>query len=740
MINPALWRQNAMRGSAVALLSAVLLTVGIVTPGHAATGPVTFDLRVLVVDDGSPMVGAIADRLATEGQPFDRIDLTSATRPTITPESLATSDGAGITARYTGIVTPNEAPSLLTEAERAALHAYESTFKVREVAAYTWAHPEVGLNYAANPGYIGEVDGMTATLSREALSGAFGYLDGTLVLDDLAADVSESWGYLATPLAPTESSSFTPLLTAPIPGTEAQGSLIGVHTTSGHERMVITFGSNQYQQHWKVLSHGIVTWLTRGVSLSYQRNYFSAHIDDVLLPDALWSIEGNCTIGDDCDPVMYPENAPGATSRMVPADVDHLVDWQARTGVKLDMTYNAVGAVEEKAATGGTDALEASLLASKSSLRWINHTWSHPYLGCVQDFSTIPWSCVRNADGSIQYMSRAAIYTEIRKNQDYAKKVALPNFSRNVLVTGEHSGLRSLPQMEVDSPMLAGALSDAKISWVASDASREKQVRQIGPATTVPRYPMNIYYNNETTAQAVDEYTWLYTSRADGGSGICEDNAATTCIAPLDPATGFDGYIVPLESRIALGHVLGNDPRPHFAHQTNLTGDRILYPVLDDLLADYSALFAANAPIVNPTMQDAGAELVRHADWASQSGSIAATVSGTTLKVTNTASVARNVPLTVPEGTRVIGRKGRLGAVLGASYAGQRSVSQKVSAGATLAFALGSDPGFAATATWPLAPAMADADPLTPQPLVEREEATIEVDLVEASSLLFSDG
>lgn len=263
---------SALRASLLALFTSVLLLLGWASPAAAATGSVTYSLRVLVIDDGSPMVAAIADRLSVEGQPFDRIDLTSASRPAITADSLATADRRGISARYIGLVTPNEAPSGLSADERAVLAAYAETFKVREVAAYTWAHPEVGLNYAADPGYMGAVDGMTATLTPEARATSFRYLDGTLTLDDLDPAVQESWGYLALPLAPTATSSFTPLLTAPIPGSGQSGSLIGIHHLDGLERMVITFGSNQYQQHFKVLSHGIVDWLTRGVSLTYQRN------------------------------------------------------------------------------------------------------------------------------------------------------------------------------------------------------------------------------------------------------------------------------------------------------------------------------------------------------------------------------------------------------------------------------------------------------------------------------------
>ena len=48
--------------------------------------------------------------------------------------------------------------------------------------------------------------------------------------------------------------------------------------------------------------------------------------------------------------------------------------------------------------------------------------------------------------------------------------------------------------------------------------------------------------------------------------------------APLDTTTGYTDYIVPLETRIALRHVLANDPRPHYVHQSNIAEDRIALP------------------------------------------------------------------------------------------------------------------------------------------------------------------
>lgn len=68
----------------------------------------------------------------------------------------------------------------------------------------------MGLQYAD---YSGSVDGMSATLTPAALSGAFPYLRGTVRFDDLDKNVTEPWGYLARPRTDmVTGESFTPLL------------------------------------------------------------------------------------------------------------------------------------------------------------------------------------------------------------------------------------------------------------------------------------------------------------------------------------------------------------------------------------------------------------------------------------------------------------------------------------------------------------------------------------------------
>jgi hypothetical protein len=239
-------------------------------------------------------------------------------------------------------------------------------------------------------------------------------------------------------------------------------------------------------------------------------------------------------------------------------------------------------------------------------------------------------------------------------------------------VTGEHSGLKTLPQQPADNPNLAGALADNGVKWVASDNSREPAQRSVGAALTVPRHPMNVYYNVGTEEEMVDEYNWIYTSTDDGGSGVCETNPASTCLDdPLDTATGYDEYIVPQEARIALGHAVSGDPRPHYAHQSNLAEDRTLYPVVEKVLADYKALFADNTPVQNVSQKAIGIELQRRAAWqtALANGSVTAYRIGDT--VTVTAPSGTQIPVTAPEGTikqLFIGTT-----AFGTPYAGERS-------------------------------------------------------------------
>ncbi|MBV1938924.1 hypothetical protein KUF83_20535 [Streptomyces sp. BV286] len=644
-------------------VGALIAALGLpAVPAHADTAAPRIDLRVLVVSDGGPATDAIAAELTTAGTPYTEVDLQDSGRPVIDADFLAdTVDGAP-RAKFQAVVLPNDNPFAAGSPEMAALVAYEQTYAIPQVDAYTYARPEAGLRYPVDGGYAGSLDGVQAQVTEAGRAGPFGYLEGSVPFEDNSPDVGESYAYLSTPAAGAD---FVPYVDAAAPGQSSRGSLVGEYRHDGRRELVVTFVYNRYQQQFRLLARGIVEWMTGGVRLGASRNYFAVHVDDVFAGDDRWDTELNCTPGDvDC---AQGEGTPNPI-RMTPADVDHATDWQDRQNFTLDLAYNGAGSVEHREDNNGADPLTDRFIAAREQFRWINHTYSHPFLGCEQNTTVVPWKCATDTDGSTRWVSRETISREIADNRVWGQAAGLP-LDNSELVTGEHSGLQVLPQQPVDNPNLAPALADNGIAWLGSDNSREPEQRGIGPATTVSRYPMNVFYNAGRAAEQVDEYNWIYTGRAQGGSGICEDNPATsTCLpAPLDTATGYADHIVPLETRIGLGHVLANDPKPHFIHQSNLAEDRIAYPVLDGILDGYAALFTANAPVVNLPMKDIGVELRRRTAWkaAVADGQVTAYRVGDTVTVRAPAGIA--VPATMPTGTT------NDGSGFGDAYAGEVS-------------------------------------------------------------------
>ncbi|MCT4353057.1 hypothetical protein M5362_07940 [Streptomyces sp. Je 1-79] len=651
------------------LVAAALLATVVPSAGASAAAPPVprVDLTVLVVDDGGSAVEAITAELRSTGVPYRRVDLADSSRPVIDAAFLSDTVSGRPRAKYQGVVLPHESAFGPDSAEQAALVSYERTFGIPQVDAYTWSHPGVGLDYTNEGGFSGPLDGASAGITAAGKAGPFGYLDGPLTFEDNDPSISESYGYAGRPRE-----GFTSYLDIPVEGGAdgARASLIGEYAHDGRRELVVTFAYNQYQRQFRALSRGIVAWLTQGIHLGQNRNYFSVHVDDVFAPDARWDTDRNCTPGDfDCP--GGDGEAGEAPIRMTADDATYAAAWQKSAGFTMDMVYNGGQGEQWKTEHGGTDPLATRLIADRAQYRWINHTYTHPFLGCVQNTATVPWQCAKTAAGATRWTSRSTISGQIRDNHNWAVAKGI-SVDRTELVTGEHSGLRTGPQQPVDNPNLAGALSDNGVRWIASDNSREPQQRAVGAAKTVPRHPMNVYYNVGTAAEMADEYNWVYTSRADGGSGICESNPASTCLpAPLDTATGYATHIVPQEARTALSHVVANDPRPHYVHQSNLAEDRILYPVLDRVLADYRGLFADNTPLVTPRQREVGVELDRRAAWdrALAAGQVTAYRIGTAVTVKAPSGVT--APMTVPEGTRkqlVLGTE-----VFGTPYAGARS-------------------------------------------------------------------
>ncbi len=245
------------------------------------------------------------------------------------------------------------------------------------------------------------------------------------------------------------------------------------------------------------------------------------------------------------------------------------------------------------------------------------------------------------------------------------------------------------------NPNLSAALTSAGIRSIATDASKgypsvptmiTSPLLPAGASWTqgnvraVPRYPSNVYYNVSRQGQQLDEYNWIYVAPANGG-GCVPIAGVTTC--RTTPA-GWDEYVT-LETRVMFRHLTGNDPRPHFFHQSNLADFNpvlpethpdqggILYPVIDALVGRYEAAFdRAGAPLLQLTTTQIADTLARQDTWAAAKGSVSAWLQDGRIHVSNGAAGPVEVPLT--------------GTTAGDVYGGQRSGWITLAAGAQAEF------------------------------------------------------
>jgi hypothetical protein len=614
---------------------------------------------VLVLTDGTPGVEAIRHQLSGEGVPAEVVSLRAASRPAITRGFLTRPAPGGTRGgNFDGIVLPGTVPPGLTSSERTALARYERQFGVRQVDAYAPPQPAIGMSA---PVYSGPLSGAVTVTAAGARAG-FGYLNGSFPFSGGVSGPAP-FGYLARPVTGSGATAVTPLLDAAIPRSGGTATLVWQFTRQGTEQLGIGFGTSQYLFQFRYLAHGIVSWLTSGVQLGYWRNYLTVDYDDVINADSQWSTKGHCTPGSSACPRGTP-NTPAI--RMKPADVTFAVSWQRRHHFEMEFLYN--GGSSARFQVHGTDPLLTAFKPAAGEFYWINHTFTHANLGCKQDFSVVPWKCVRSG-GHIVWASKALITSQIQDNLTWARQHGIPSVP-GVVATGEYSGLRILPQQPADNPNLIAATGPNHVRWIPLDASREATMRPVGTALGIPRHPIDVGYDVDSIAEEINEYNWFHTTKKAGGSGLCEGSKSTACIKPLNPKTGWTSTILPGQVQIVFLAALDNDPRPFFMHQSNLTGDRLGYDVMDGVLGAYRAVYGPGAPVVNASMAGDGAALRDQQLWAAarRSGDVTAWVSGRTLTVSGPPGTP--VPVTAPAGTRT-GAAG--GAAFGQPYGGQQS-------------------------------------------------------------------
>lgn len=310
-------------------------------------------------------------------------------------------------------------------------------------------------------------------------------------------------------------------------------------------------------------------------------------------------------------------------------------------------------------------------------------TATDPGIGCANAAGWVPATSA-GPDSSIEQ--------EIGLDDAFAANNGLTNFSTHSLVTGEHSGL--------ENPNTPRAFADTGITVFGADASRQPQSYTISGtssagasnvAASAPRYPSNIYYNAANWPDELNEYNTAYVangssigdSQYPAETGKCSNTPSTTCTTT--PAT--EATVLSTESRIMLGHVLADDPRMNYAHQSNLIGPATqtvggttsdygytLLSLLSNMQAQYASWYTA--PLVQMTDASQSQVLAESAAWAAarNAGTVTASVQNGSVVISNSGGSAASVPVTVPDGSTVNG------AAFGESYGGTRSAWTPVGA------------------------------------------------------------
>src|SRR5664280_1878310 len=357
---------------------------------------------------------------------------------------------------------------------------------------------------------------------------------------------------------------------------------------------------------------------------------------------------------------VYREN-PGTTTYGLVGQVA-----ENPLGTTATYSFTDTGATAPAAAPGSSDTFP---------------TATNPGIDCSSAAGS--WDPASDPSGTTD----ASIQTEIAWDQAFAAANALPNYTQAAVVTGEHSG--------IENPNMPSALAATGVTTFATDASRQPNQYSLtsgaSTATSAPRYPSNIYYNASNWTDELNEYNTLYVAPSVSlgnttyptETGHCDASSATTCLST--PAT--ESSLLASESRIMLSHVLANNPRVGYAHQTNLIGGSnaangyTLLTLLNNMLTQYDAWTSAAAPLVQMTDVTEAQVLGQQSAWAAAqtAGSVKATETNGVVTVTNASGSPVSVPITVPPGTTVGG------AAFGQPYGGELSTWTSVPvAGTTL--------------------------------------------------------
>ena len=663
--------------------------VRITTRFSPGTAPkVKLKLLVIAPVTTDTALEAITTFLKQIGTPFDTL---IASTTDLTESFLETAAGVG---NYNGILlttsdlvwdsspAPHIPPfwvSAFTAAEWTMLRLYEVQYAVREVNMYSipdYFSPQspgnTGMSYvtAVNT----NTTALDATLTTKGQQ-LFPFLQPSIIIP-----IKNAYTYTGA----AQGTGVAVLNTA--------SGVVAALNVPGDGREVLSFTMAQayWATHSILLSYGMIRWVSRGVFLGEKQMYFATHVDDLFIPNDVWSPANNA-------------NSTTAQFRLRPSDLDKTVAWQKNfrlahskfSSFKLDLLFNALpyntdlpgGGFDTTAPNtcgrvpAGKDAFTSKAKCYKSNFRWMNHTKTHIY---IDSPITLPVSPTTQAANLTTFSEEIGFNVAIAKSATGLNLVG-DEFDSSSLVIGNHSGLgymdEAVPPRNYGkshaNPALILAAQQYGVQFLgantsaptaapvcASDApdeiSKAKDCNQNNPSPNtgvwldaatlpannimlVPRFPVNIFYNTYIPELLVNEYNHLY--RVFWGRDFTIDE------------------IMEQEAKTAMDHILTGSYNPHFFHQTNLcfypcpappagtpaipaypNGSSLLTTFIDKVAQKYEAWM--NLPVRTISMTELGLKMKARLAYDNAAASAVWDRTAGTVTISGTSGV--NIPLTNP--------------------------------------------------------------------------------------------
>jgi hypothetical protein len=405
--------------------------------------------------------------------------------------------------------------------------------------------------------------------------------------------ISSAYVYEATTTA-GQGEQTTPIL-------QLNGTTIGaLHTAAdGRESLALTFDNNPYLRHSLTLNYGLINWVTKGVFLGARHIYLNPQIDDLFIPNDLYSATPpNCRpAGFLVDPTVdLSANCPTAITRS--ADLISLSGWQDRIQsnpqtrqFRTTLAFNGIGLDDGNGGVDMTNPLALTASTVREKFFWISHTYNHFNLDC---YDPVPNSGICAAATATQ----AA--TEIDSNLTTAMALAI-NVDTQSMITPEISGL--------NNPAFIQTAFQRGIRFLVMDASTitsnppPPNTGILNPSNNsvleIPRRPTSIFYNtisgfSQAAGSLPDEYNYFY-----GPNGLFRIGGPGG--APFYTTNQTYVQILDSESESLLMDMLSYKANPMMFHQSNLVRFIATNTLYTDLMNLTLQKFAqvSNLPVIS---------------------------------------------------------------------------------------------------------------------------------------------